>query len=76
MNALLVNWRCFIYMYWIIRAARCFTGTEIRHRNFRSYSGWVLPFTSEPVPYWNRVSVPNPSDVGPSVVFAFEHCTF
>ena len=26
----------------------------------RSYSISVLPFTAEPVPYWNRVSVLNP----------------
>ncbi|KAF1384090.1 hypothetical protein PFLUV_G00138670 [Perca fluviatilis] len=33
----------------------------MRHRNFRSYSVSLLPFTSAPVPYWHRVSVPNPS---------------
>ena len=33
----------------------------MRNRNVRSYSISLQPFTSEPVPYWNRVSVLNPS---------------
>ena len=33
----------------------------MRNRNVRSYSISLQPFTSEPVPYWNRVSVLNPN---------------